>query len=116
MAEKDYKHKHWRCTRCQQMVNLDAFRCGCSDSPSPWEPVEAPKEDPIQTAIAYAFLAMMMPGLWLSYPLLKMGLLMPPDSQGKRRIGEAINAGLVTLFGAVLFWLGVAVFVGYVNG
>lgn len=41
MAEKDYAHKHWRCRRCKQKVDLDAFRCGCTESPSPWEPVDA---------------------------------------------------------------------------
>lgn len=28
----------WRCRRCGQDVDYEAFRCGCTTSPSPWEP------------------------------------------------------------------------------
>ncbi len=30
----------WRCRRCGQDVNMKTFRCGCAQSPSPWEEVE----------------------------------------------------------------------------
>lgn len=30
----------WRCRRCDQIVDMVAFRCGCTTSPSPWEKVQ----------------------------------------------------------------------------
>ena len=27
----------WYCRRCQQPVDQETGRCGCKDSPSPWE-------------------------------------------------------------------------------
>lgn len=27
----------WKCRRCNQKVNLETRRCGCTESPSPWE-------------------------------------------------------------------------------
>jgi hypothetical protein len=30
----------WKCRRCRQIVDMVAFRCGCTESPSPWEPVK----------------------------------------------------------------------------
>jgi hypothetical protein len=30
----------WRCRRCNQIVDYVNFRCGCTESPSPWEPIE----------------------------------------------------------------------------
>ena len=29
----------WRCRRCGQEVDMRARRCGCAESPSPWEEV-----------------------------------------------------------------------------
>jgi hypothetical protein len=29
----------WWCKRCKQDVDYDVKRCGCTESPSPWEPV-----------------------------------------------------------------------------
>jgi rubrerythrin len=29
----------WKCRRCGHMVDMVAFRCNCTESPSPWEPV-----------------------------------------------------------------------------
>jgi hypothetical protein len=29
----------WKCKRCGQIVDMEKFRCGCKESPSPWEPV-----------------------------------------------------------------------------
>ncbi len=29
----------WKCRRCGQVVDMVAFRCGCTESPSPWEPI-----------------------------------------------------------------------------
>lgn len=29
----------WRCRRCNEIVDYVAFRCGCAESPSPWEPI-----------------------------------------------------------------------------
>ena len=28
---------HWKCRRCNQKVDVAARRCGCTESPSPWE-------------------------------------------------------------------------------
>ncbi len=28
----------WYCIRCEQDVDYEAFRCGCTESPSPWIP------------------------------------------------------------------------------
>ena len=116
--EKDYAHKYWRCRSCQQMVDLDAFRCGCATSPSPWEPVAAPEKpkgkDPIASLIGWLFLALVCwPGLWLSYPLLKMGALEPKG--GKRTLGELIYFVITTLIGSLLFWIAVAVAMAYFN-
>jgi hypothetical protein len=33
------RHQRWRCRRCGQEVDMKAFRCGCTTSPSPWEPI-----------------------------------------------------------------------------
>lgn len=30
----------WRCRRCHAFVDMKAFRCECTTSPSPWEPVD----------------------------------------------------------------------------
>lgn len=30
----------WRCIRCNQVVDYEKFRCGCSTGPSPWEPIK----------------------------------------------------------------------------
>ena len=30
----------WRCRRCGSIVDMVAFRCMCTQSPSPWEPIE----------------------------------------------------------------------------
>lgn len=30
----------WKCRRCRQIVDMAAFRCGCTESPSPWEPIK----------------------------------------------------------------------------
>lgn len=35
---KGFKMEWW-CLRCKTTVDYDAFRCGCTESPSPWEPV-----------------------------------------------------------------------------
>lgn len=29
----------WKCRRCKHEVDLVAFRCKCTESPSPWEPI-----------------------------------------------------------------------------
>jgi len=29
----------WHCRRCDEEVDMEAFRCCCVESPSPWEPV-----------------------------------------------------------------------------
>lgn len=29
----------WKCRRCNAIVDMQAFRCKCTESPSPWEPV-----------------------------------------------------------------------------
>lgn len=39
----------WRCKRCGEDVDMGAFRCGCSDGPSPWEPA-ASSEDVLTIA------------------------------------------------------------------
>jgi len=33
------KQVKWHCRRCGQDVDMKAFRCGCTQSPSPWEEV-----------------------------------------------------------------------------
>jgi len=33
--------QQWKCKRCGEMVDMGAFKCGCTESPSPWEPVKA---------------------------------------------------------------------------
>lgn len=30
----------WKCKRCKSIVDMKKFKCNCSISPSPWEPVE----------------------------------------------------------------------------
>ena len=30
---------HWRCIRCNSVVDMEQFKCNCVTSPSPWEPV-----------------------------------------------------------------------------
>ena len=40
----------WSCRRCAQPVDMVAFRCGCTESPSPWEPVYGPAFPSEQTA------------------------------------------------------------------
>jgi hypothetical protein len=30
----------WKCRRCKAIVNMEKFRCECTESPSPWEPVK----------------------------------------------------------------------------
>ena len=39
--EKPERLVKWRCRRCGQDVNMKTFRCGCAQSPSPWEEVES---------------------------------------------------------------------------
>ncbi len=42
-AFKDGERKveqKWRCKRCNSMVDMVKFKCNCTESPSPWEPVE----------------------------------------------------------------------------
>ncbi len=34
-----FKASRWKCRRCGEIVNLKEFRCGCTESPSPWEPI-----------------------------------------------------------------------------
>jgi hypothetical protein len=29
----------WLCRRCGQIVDYEKFKCGCTESPSPWEPM-----------------------------------------------------------------------------
>ena len=29
----------WYCRRCKKVVDYANFRCGCTESPSPWEPI-----------------------------------------------------------------------------
>lgn len=29
----------WKCRRCKSIVDMFAFRCKCTESPSPWEPI-----------------------------------------------------------------------------
>lgn len=29
----------WYCRRCKQVVDYANFRCNCTESPSPWEPI-----------------------------------------------------------------------------
>jgi hypothetical protein len=29
----------WKCIRCKEVVDYANFRCGCTESPSPWEPI-----------------------------------------------------------------------------
>ncbi len=37
----------WHCLRCQSTVDMAAFRCQCTESPSPWAPVtDDPPEQP----------------------------------------------------------------------
>ena len=35
----------WKCRRCGEMVNMELKKCGCTRSPSPWEPVERNTEN-----------------------------------------------------------------------
>lgn len=35
----------WKCRRCGEMVNMELKKCGCTHSPSPWEPVERNTEN-----------------------------------------------------------------------
>lgn len=112
-SSKDYAHKYWRCRSCEQMVDLDTFRCGCAESPSPWEPVDAPEEpktkDQIGLLIGWLFLAIVCwTGLWLSYPLLKLGIL-------KIKPGDIIYFIFTTLAGSLVFWIGVSVAMAYFN-
>lgn len=104
------------------MVDLDAFRCGCKTSPSPWEPVDAPekKENIVEKAIAYlAFAVFLLPGLWLSIPLQKLGVLKPSTGE-KRSLAEMLNFFLFTLIGTVITYIALAVAMGiylaYRNG
>jgi hypothetical protein len=30
--------KMWKCKRCNQIVDMEKFKCGCEKSPAPWEP------------------------------------------------------------------------------
>lgn len=34
----------WKCKRCGQIVDYKAFKCGCSVSPAPWEPISTRNE------------------------------------------------------------------------
>ena len=29
----------WHCKRCKSKVDMKKFRCKCTESPSPWEPI-----------------------------------------------------------------------------
>lgn len=29
----------WKCRRCGEVVDMEKFKCGCTESPSPWEPM-----------------------------------------------------------------------------
>lgn len=31
--------QYWKCRRCNSVVDMDAFKCKCVESPSPWEPI-----------------------------------------------------------------------------
>ena len=30
----------WKCRRCGKVVDMANFKCGCTASPSPWEPID----------------------------------------------------------------------------
>lgn len=29
----------WRCRRCNSIVDMTLFKCNCTESPAPWEPI-----------------------------------------------------------------------------
>jgi len=33
--------QYWKCKRCNHTVDMDAFKCRCVESPSPWETISA---------------------------------------------------------------------------
>lgn len=46
LIDRSYDHymagsnPRWRCRRCGELVNMVKKRCGCTESPSPWEKIE----------------------------------------------------------------------------
>lgn len=37
---EEHRKVKWHCRRCGETVDMEKFRCGCEESPSPWEPIE----------------------------------------------------------------------------
>jgi apolipoprotein N-acyltransferase len=73
------------------------------------------KEKNLIAVIVFWLLAVLFffPGMWLSYPLLKFGILKPKTGE-KRGIAEMINFFLSTFVGVAIFWIAVAIAAAFI--
>lgn len=73
------------------------------------------KEKSLIVSILFWFGAIFffLPGFWLSYPLLKSGVLKPKTGD-KRTLAEIFNFVVLTFFGVILFWVAVAIIIAFI--